>query len=162
MAETARSPDWSLLTAGGDTLQLSDEVRRQPVLLFFWATWCPYCKALMPHLQSIRLEYGGRVNILAVHFRDDNDPVAFVNDAGYDFTVLPGGDDIAKLYGIWATPGILIVDADMTVRFDLRKLPERELPTSDKPPSHGRKAAYRAPYWAAEIRKALDAVLAGK
>ncbi|MCP5091039.1 MAG: redoxin domain-containing protein, partial [Gammaproteobacteria bacterium] len=28
---------------------------QQPVILLFWATWCPYCKALMPHLQSIRL-----------------------------------------------------------------------------------------------------------
>ncbi len=27
-------------------------------IYLFWASWCPYCKALMPHLQSIQVEYG--------------------------------------------------------------------------------------------------------
>ncbi len=159
-AETVHSPDWSLLSADGKSLRLSEEVQSQPVVLFFWATWCPYCKALMPHLQSIRLEYGDHAKILAVHFRDDNDPVAFINDAGYDFTVLMKGEDVAALYDVWATPGVLIVDTDMLVRFDLRKLPPQEPLSSEEAPSHRKKAAYRAPYWAAEIRKALDAVLA--
>jgi len=160
-AQAAESPDWSLDTADGETIQLREESGEQTTVLFFWATWCPYCKALMPHLQSIRLEYGDDVKILAVNFRDDGDPVGFVNDAGYDFTVLPAGDEVAGLYEIWATPGVIILDQDMTIRFDLRELPSRDPPATDKPASHGRKAAYRAPYWAAEIRKGLDAVLEG-
>lgn len=158
-AETAISPDWSLRASDGATIELSEETRKQPVVLFFWATWCPYCKALMPHLQSIELEYGDDVEIVAIHFRDDNDPVAFIEDAGYDFTLLPSGEEIASLYGVWGTPGVLIVDRDMQIRFDLRDLPARPLPADVETAGHGRRSAHRAPWWAAEIRSALDTVL---
>ncbi len=154
------APDWSLVSSSGETVRLSEEVKQQTTVLFFWATWCPYCKALMPHLQSIRLEYGDDVEILAINFREDGDPVTFIEDAGYDFTVLPDGDAVAERYGVHATPGIIVVDGQQEIRFDLRKLPRRKFPSEDvQTGSHKRKAAYRAPYWAAAIRKSLDEVL---
>ncbi len=155
------APDWRLATADGGSVRLSQEIREQPVILFFWATWCPYCKALMPHLQSIRLEKGDKVRILAIDFRDKGDPIAFVEKAGYDFTVLPNGDDVADLYGIYGTPGIIIVDGEQKMRFDLRALPSFDIPSDGEKMSNSQKAAYLAPYWAAEIRKALDTVLDG-
>ncbi len=158
--EQRLAPDWTLTTPDGEPVTLSEVAAKRPVVLLFWATWCPYCKALMPHLQSIDLEYGDQIEILAIHFRDDKgDPVSFVRDAGYDFTVLTDGNDVAKLNGIWGTPGLLIVDRDRNIGFDLYAVPRRELPESDEEPGHRRKAAYRAPYWAAKIRESLDAVL---
>ena len=160
-ATAATSPDWTLTTPDGEAVRLSDAVEEQPVVLLFWATWCPYCKALMPHLQSIRFEYGDAVRVLAIHFRDDDgDPVAFVNEAGYDFTLLPDGGDVAELYEVWGTPGVLIIDGDMQIRFDLRDLPRNEPPELGASKSHRKKAAWRAPWWAAAVRKQLDDVLA--
>ena len=158
--ETRGAPDWTLQTAEGHTVTLSEVAAERPVVLLFWATWCPYCKALMPHLQSIDLEYGDRIEILAIHFRDDKgDPVGFVREAGYDYTLLTDGNDVAKLNGIWGTPGVLIVDRHQNIRFDLYTAAQPELPASDEDMGHRKKAAYRAPYWAAEIRKSLDEVL---
>jgi thiol-disulfide isomerase/thioredoxin len=154
------APDWRLATANGDSVRLSQEVKEQPVIVFFWATWCPYCKALMPHIQSMRLEYGEDIKILALTINDKKgDPVAFIEDAGYDFTVLPDGDGVAELYEIHGTPGVILVDGDMKMRFDLRELPAYDPPPSGEKISHGKKAAYKAPYWAAAMRKAIDAVL---
>ena len=162
MAEPRDAPDWTLQSAGGETVTLSQAVAERPVVLLFWATWCPYCKALMPHVQSIALEYGDRIEVLAIHFRDDKgDPVGFVRDAGYDFTLLTQGNEVAELNGIWGTPGVLVVDTNRNVRFDLYALPRPEFPESAESASHSHKAALRAPYWAAEIRRSLDAVLAG-
>ena len=159
-ADTANvAPDWSLVSAEGVTVRLSDEVRQQPTILLFWATWCPYCKALMPHLQSLRLEHGDKIKVLAINFREDGDPVEFIKNAGYDFTVLPNGDFVAAAYRIYGTPGVLIVDRDQVIRFDLRALPRRDPPPDKTALSHKRNAAYRAPYWAAEIRKSIDKVL---
>ena len=152
------APDWALVSSEGQTVRLSDEVKQQTTVLFFWATWCPYCKALMPHLQSMRLEYGEDIKILAINFREDGDPVAFIENAGYDFTVLPGGDEVAAAYGIKGTPGLIIVDSLQRIRFDLRSLPRQEPSPGEDSTSHKRKAGYRAPYWAAEIRKGIDSV----
>ena len=153
------APDWRLATGDGSSIRLSQEVKEQPVVLLFWATWCPYCKALMPHIQSMRLEYGDKVEILAIQISDKKDAVAFIDDAGYDFTVFPQGDDVAELYEIHGTPGVILVDEDQLMQFDLRALPNREVPSNGEKISHSRKAAYKAPYWAAEMRKAIDAVL---
>ena len=75
-------------------------------------------------------------------------------------TMPPSGEEIAALYGVWGTPGVLIVDEDMEIRFDLRELPARPLPADVETAGHGRRSAHRAPWWAAEIRASLDAVLA--
>lgn len=158
-AQAEMAADWTLVSARGEEVRLSDEVQQQPVVLFFWATWCPYCKALMPHLQSMRLEYGQAIEILAINFRENKDPVAFIREAGYDFTVLPNGDDVAALYEIHGTPGIIIVDSKQKIRFDLRDVVNQKPPTSARTTGHKAMAAYRAPFWAAEIRKALDTVL---
>lgn len=153
----ALSPDWSHTSATSEQIHLGAEVREQPVVLFFWATWCPYCKALMPHLQSIRLEYGDRVKILAINFREKGDPVAYIEDRAYDFTVLPAGEEIAALYDVWGTPGVLIITGDREIAFDLRALPPHE--SEQIKSGHASRAAYLAPYWAAAIRTSLDAVL---
>lgn len=160
LAQNANTaPDWSLLSAQGEKIRLADEVQQQPVILLFWATWCPYCKALMPHLQSMHFEYGDKVKILAINFVEKGDPVEFIRNAGYDFTVLPDGDAVAAAYDVYGTPGVIIVDQEQIIRFDLRTLPGRAMPPSDKPASHGKKAAYQAPYWAAAIRMSVDQVL---
>lgn len=158
--EARMAPDWTLQSDSGESITLSEVAAEQPVVLLFWATWCPYCKALMPHLQSVRLEYGDEIRILAIHFRDDKgDPVAFIENAGYDFTLLPDGDEVAKLYGVWGTPGLLIVDRHGSIRFDRYTLPKLDLSSAGASPAHSKKAAYLAPYWAAELRKSLDLVL---
>ncbi len=152
------APDWTLVATDGKSVRLQDIVSGRTTILLFWATWCPYCKALMPHLQSMRLEYGDEIQVLAINFRDDGDPVAFMKKNGYDFTLFLDGENVAKLYEIWGTPGVLIVDSDRTIRFDLRALPPIELPQNLA--NHRLKAAHRAPYWAAEIRKSLDTIVA--
>lgn len=157
-ADAELAPDWSLATLDGGTVSLASEVQEQTTIMFFWATWCPYCKALMPHLQSIRLEYGDQVKILAINIKEDADPVEFMTNAGYDFVLLPEGEAVADLYDVRGTPGVFIVDRNRRIRFDLSSLPRIEPPDNGKTTGHTRRAAFRAPYWAAEIRKSIDAV----
>jgi len=154
------APDWTLVAADGRQLTLSEETSRQTTVLFFWATWCPYCKALMPHLQSMLLEYGDNIRILAINVFEDGDPNEFIKNAGYSFTLLLDGDDVADTYDVTGTPGVFVVDRERVVHFDLRELPRIEPPDTGEPASNSRKAAFRAPYWAAEIRMSIDRVLA--
>ena len=45
------APDFQLTTLEGEKVKLSD-YKGKKVILNFWATWCPPCKAEMPHMQN--------------------------------------------------------------------------------------------------------------
>lgn len=60
------APDFTLTTLDGKEVSLSD-YRGKKVLLNFWATWCPPCKAEMPHMQNVHENYGEDIEILAVN-----------------------------------------------------------------------------------------------
>ena len=82
-----------LQTPAGDTVEFTGKSQPPATILLFWATWCPYCKALMPHLQSVIDQYGDDVRLLAISVKEDGDPAAFMKEAGYDWTLLMNGDD---------------------------------------------------------------------
>ena len=155
--EINAAPDWQRVTTTGDTFHISEAVKERPVVLFFWASWCPYCKALMPHLQSIRLEYGDDIEIVAVQLKDKADAGDFMRKAGYDFTVIGQAGKIADLYDVFTTPGLIIVDEDQEILFDLRNL--ERLPEADSRKGHAARAAILAPYWAANLRQHIDIAL---
>jgi thiol-disulfide isomerase/thioredoxin len=53
-------------TLDGKKLDLSKYIGKGPVLIEFWATWCPNCRELMPALLAAERKYGRRVKFLAV------------------------------------------------------------------------------------------------
>lgn len=130
-----------------------------PTIVLFWATWCPYCKALMPHLQSILDEYPGQVRVLALSIRDDGDPAAVLAEYGFDFTLLTAADAVAEAWGVKGTPGLFLADAGGRVVFDRLRIPaaaQGSSPPAEAAMKHYQKAARNAPYWAAQLRLALD------
>lgn len=48
-------PDFALLSSAGETIRLSD-YRGKVVVLNFWASWCPPCRAEMPEFQELHDE----------------------------------------------------------------------------------------------------------
>ncbi|PYP16055.1 MAG: hypothetical protein DMD52_08710 [Gemmatimonadetes bacterium] len=59
-------PAVTLADLDGKVVDLGQYVGKQPVLLEFWATWCPLCKALEPSLKAAHAKYGANVTFLAV------------------------------------------------------------------------------------------------
>ena len=105
------APAWDGKGADGQTIHFDPAHRQRPALLLFWATWCPYCKALMPYLQKVYDAAGKQhLDVYAIDIKDDGDPVAELRERGQTFTLVRDGDAIADLYGIKGTPGLLLVD----------------------------------------------------
>jgi len=113
-----RATAWQGSTPAGTTVQFDPQHLQRPAILFFWATWCPYCKALMPRIQSIHADAGqASVDVYAIDIQDDGDPVATLKERGATFTLVLDGDAIARQYGIQGTPGIVFVAKDGTVAY---------------------------------------------
>ncbi|MDS8854824.1 TlpA disulfide reductase family protein, partial [Streptococcus pneumoniae] len=67
LSQGQTAPDFTLTDQNGDTVKLSD-YRGKKVILNFWATWCPPCRAEMPHMQEFHENNtDGDVVILAVN-----------------------------------------------------------------------------------------------
>lgn len=50
----------------GTPVDLAELIGRKPVLVEFWATWCPICRVLDPKLAAARERFGDRVEFLVV------------------------------------------------------------------------------------------------
>jgi thiol-disulfide isomerase/thioredoxin len=67
------APQFSLQTVGGKEMSLAGE-KGNVVVLDFWATWCPPCRASLPHLQAIHEDKdlaGKGLKVYAVNLRED-------------------------------------------------------------------------------------------
>jgi len=156
-ADKPWAPAFTLADAAGNDIVLPSK-RPGVDVFFFWASWCPYCKSLMPHLQSMQIEYGDDVRIYALNIRDDEDPVAFMQELGYDFVLLPDADPVMELYGVRSTPAVFLVNKNGTIHFNLYEMIFNDS-AEFKALGHRQKAGQRAPHWAAEIRRITDQIL---
>jgi thiol-disulfide isomerase/thioredoxin len=50
----------------GRPVDLSQFIGKKPVLLEFWATWCPLCAALFPRIEAAHARFGNRVEFVVV------------------------------------------------------------------------------------------------
>jgi thiol-disulfide isomerase/thioredoxin len=50
----------------GKQVDLAQYIGKTPVLIEFWATWCPNCRELMPTLLDVEKKYGTRVKFVAL------------------------------------------------------------------------------------------------
>jgi peroxiredoxin len=110
------APNFELKTLDGKTAKLSD-YRGKKVILNFWATWCPPCKAEMPDIQKYHQEAGDSVVILAVNIDPQYDVQKFVRDTNVTFPVLlDSKDEVNTLYRILTIPTTYFIDEKGIIR----------------------------------------------
>ncbi|MGX4670918.1 redoxin domain-containing protein [Cerasibacillus sp. JNUCC 74] len=113
------APDFKLPTLEGETIQLSD-LRGERVMINFWATWCPPCRAEMPDMQ--KFHENKDVNILAVNLTETEGSLIniqnFVNDYDLTFPILKDENtEVANTYQIQPIPTTFMVDSKGVIQF---------------------------------------------
>ena len=112
------APDFTLETRDGETINLAD-LRGQVVLLNFWATWCPPCRAEMPAIQDVYDGYRDRgLTVLAVDVGEGDAQVApFADERGLTFPILMDGDGaVSRRYQVRAMPSTFFIDQAGIIR----------------------------------------------
>jgi len=101
--------DWTLNNLAGESITLSD-YKGRPTLLVFWATWCPYCKKLLPGIAELNEKYESKgLKVLAVNIREDWKPEVYWRNFGYKFDTVLDGDEVGKIYGVSGTPTVVFI-----------------------------------------------------
>jgi peroxiredoxin len=110
------APDFTLEALDGETVSLSDFRGEKKVMVNFWATWCPPCRAEMPDMQRV-YEDRDDVEILAVNLTDTEAALSrvesFRDERSLTFPILLDEQtDTADLYNIQPVPTTYMVDTE--------------------------------------------------
>ncbi|HYF15898.1 MAG TPA: TlpA disulfide reductase family protein [Phycisphaerales bacterium] len=132
------APDFKLQDADGKAVGLED-YRGKVLVMDFWATWCPPCRASMPAMERLHKKYDGKavaiVGFNAEGGRSGADPVKFKSDAGYTYGLLLGADAIGRKFRVAALPTFYVIDREGKVVWAGKGLaapPGSNAPTTDQ------------------------------
>ena len=112
-----KAPDFTVLDGEGNSVKLSDFFGK-PIVLNFWASWCPPCKAELPDFEDAYKKYDGEVVFLMVNMTDNQMETVevakdFVKTHGYTFPVYYDVNyQAATVYGIRSIPQTYFINAE--------------------------------------------------
>lgn len=122
LAKGEKAPDFDLTTLDGEAVKLSD-YKGKKVILNFWATWCPPCRAEMPDMQKYYEEQaaGSNVEILAVNLTTADKGMdeinAFVEEFSLTFPIpMDTEGKVGEIYQAASIPTSYMIDTEGRVQ----------------------------------------------
>lgn len=113
------APDFALTDQDGEKIRISD-YRGDVVILDFWATWCPPCKAEIPGFVDLHNRYGDEgLTIIGVSLDQTgwNDVRPFLKKHNVEYPVALGNRKIVEAYGgIRSIPTTFVIDPEGKIR----------------------------------------------
>ena len=110
------APEFTAVDLAGVTRTLSEH-RGHPVLVQFWASWCPHCRSDLALMKQLFAQYqqGKQLGMVTVSIDQDVEKLrAFVKQEGVAFPVVAASDhrDLPELYEAQGVPAYYLVGAD--------------------------------------------------
>lgn len=113
--EVQMAPDFEITNSKGETVTLSD-FKGKPLVINFWASWCPPCKEEMPYLQSAFDEHGEEITFLFIDLVDGSRETKekgeeYINSQGFTFPIYFDSTGVASTnYGIRSIPTTFFIN----------------------------------------------------
>jgi peroxiredoxin len=105
---------------------LSRFLGKTPVLLVFWATWCPECKAAIPEINALTTgPIAEKLQIFGIDFRESREKVTqAVTSRGIRYPVLlDERGDAARAFGVVGIPTYVLIGREGKVLYREHVLP---------------------------------------
>ncbi len=110
-----RGPAAAVQTLDGKDADLSSYVGKGPVLIEFWATWCPNCRELEPDLIATQRKYAAKVRFVGVAVSVNQSPAkikAYIAKHGIRHDILfDATGKAAEAYDVPATSYVVVLNA---------------------------------------------------
>lgn len=144
--DVAQLPALAFTDLAGRTFSRADLAGR-PVIVEFWATWCPPCRGTLQWLGELERRYGGRFDVVAIAVESDSAAVRKRTDElNLPFRWVLGSPERVRAFGdVSAVPTLHVFDAGgrRVASFfgaapDLHARVERTIAALAKPPLSGR------------------------
>lgn len=114
-AASGPAPELSGNTLGGESYQLSGKPG-EPLLVYFWASWCPVCKLQDGNIATLSEEFP--VITVAMSSGTDEEVREYLEQEGLELAVI--NDDTGEISNRWGVKGVpttFVIDGDGEVRF---------------------------------------------
>jgi cytochrome c biogenesis protein CcmG/thiol:disulfide interchange protein DsbE len=113
------APDFVLKDTEGKNVQLS-RFRGKVVVVEFWATWCPPCKATIPGLIALQEKYTDKGLVVLGISIDEGDDLAsklsaFSKEHKINYPILIGTEEVARAYGVMSIPATFLIGRDQKI-----------------------------------------------
>lgn len=112
------APDFSLPDLSGKQV-IRSSFQGRPVIVYFWATWCHYCRESMPHLEAAKAQHqADGLEVLAINILESADRVrAHARRHGISLPILLDLEAKAtQAYLVRATPSYYFIDPEGVLR----------------------------------------------
>ncbi len=113
-SDISDASDFKLQDLNGKVIRLSD-FKGKPVLLDFWATWCPPCRASIPGIEKLYKEYSGKGLVVLSISLDEGDwdsVKSFSIEKGITYPVLKGTEEVSSQFQVRTIPMLVIINKE--------------------------------------------------
>ncbi|MEN6357208.1 MAG: TlpA disulfide reductase family protein [Armatimonadota bacterium] len=118
----SKASDFQLTSVDGKSAIKLSSYFGKPMLLVYWASWCPHCRTEVPVVQKIYNDlHSAGLEIVGVSFdRSAKDARDFMKSKSVTFPVAFGGTDqgmkVADIYGVSGIPVTFVLDKNAVVK----------------------------------------------
>lgn len=104
----------SFVTTSGQTITIED-LRGKPVMINFWATWCPPCREEMPLIESVYEQNSSRLNMIGVSVDQSSQDVSrFIDKENITFPIVIDNDqmNLQRKFGVQGFPTTYFINSE--------------------------------------------------
>lgn len=111
------APDFAVTDYDGNVIKFSD-FQGKPIIINFWASWCPPCKAELPSFNTVYEQLGDDVVFLMINATDEiretkEKAKELTDEEGYTFPVYYDTEmEASNVYGVSSLPSTVFIDRD--------------------------------------------------